>query len=93
MLAEIQIALLKLIIKDIEDVARTPSGGPGTNQYSAVNPEGRHPQIVEGVITAVHTSFLERNLLSCGMIKTYQFVDFIDRHIFGVLTYAIGRST
>lgn len=48
LLAEIQIALLKLIIKDIEDVARTPSGGPGTNQYSAVNPEGGHPQIVEG---------------------------------------------
>lgn len=48
LLAEIHIALLKLIIKDIEDVARTPSGGPGTNQYSAVNPEGGHPQIVEG---------------------------------------------
>ncbi|XP_055805776.1 homeobox-DDT domain protein RLT1 [Solanum dulcamara] len=48
LLTEIQIALLKLIIKDIEDVARTPSGGPGTNQYSAVNPEGGHPQIVEG---------------------------------------------
>lgn len=64
MLAEIHIALLKLIIKDIEDVARTPSGGPGTNQYSAVNPEGGHPQIVEGVITAVHTSSLGRNALS-----------------------------
>ncbi|CAN4084106.1 unnamed protein product [Withania somnifera] len=48
LLAEIHIALLKLIIKDIEDVARTPSGGPGTNQYSAINPEGGHPQIVEG---------------------------------------------
>ncbi|KAK4361141.1 hypothetical protein RND71_020093 [Anisodus tanguticus] len=48
LLAEIHIALMKLIIKDIEDVARTPSGGPGTNQYSAVNPEGGHPQIVEG---------------------------------------------
>ncbi|KAM3362256.1 homeobox-DDT domain protein RLT1 isoform X2 [Capsicum galapagoense] len=48
LLAEIHIALLKLIIKDIEDVARTPSGGPGTNQYNAINPEGGHPQIVEG---------------------------------------------
>lgn len=50
LLSEIHIALLKLIIKDIEDVVRTPSGGPGTNQYNAVNPEGGHPQIVEGVI-------------------------------------------
>lgn len=49
--------LLKLIIKDIEDVARTPSGGPGTNQYSAVNPEGGHPKIVEGVITALAAQF------------------------------------
>ncbi|GAA0160372.1 homeodomain transcription factor [Lithospermum erythrorhizon] len=48
LLGEIHIALLKLIIKDIEDVARTPSGGPGTNQYSAVNPEGGHPKLVEG---------------------------------------------
>nr|GMC81593.1 homeobox-DDT domain protein RLT1 isoform X2 [Ipomoea batatas] len=48
LLSEIHIVLLKLIIKDIEDVARTPSGGPGTNQYSAVNPEGGHPKIVEG---------------------------------------------
>ncbi|KAL3519817.1 hypothetical protein ACH5RR_017966 [Cinchona calisaya] len=48
LLGEIHIALLRMIIQDIEDVARTPSGGPGTNQYSAVNPEGGHPQIVEG---------------------------------------------
>ncbi|KAG9159461.1 hypothetical protein Leryth_011009 [Lithospermum erythrorhizon] len=48
LLGEIHIALVKLIIKDIEDVARTPSGGPGTNQYSAVNPEGGHPKLVEG---------------------------------------------
>lgn len=53
LLGEVHIALLKLIIKDIEDVVRTPSGGPGTNQYSAVNPEGGHPHIVEGVITLV----------------------------------------
>ncbi|KAK4485260.1 hypothetical protein RD792_007892 [Penstemon davidsonii] len=48
LLVEIHITILKLIIKDIEDVVRTPSGGPGTNQYSAVNPEGGHPHIVEG---------------------------------------------
>ncbi|XP_027159398.1 homeobox-DDT domain protein RLT1 isoform X1 [Coffea eugenioides] len=48
LLGEIHIALLRMIIKDIEDVVRTPSGGPGTNQYSAVNPEGGHPHIVEG---------------------------------------------
>lgn len=56
-MCEIHIALLKLIIKDVEDVARTPSGGPGTNQYSAVNPEGGHPKIVEGVIRALTAQF------------------------------------
>ena len=49
-MGEVHIALLKLIVRDIEDVARTPSGGPGTNQYTVANPEGGHPQIVEGVI-------------------------------------------
>lgn len=49
MLGEVNIALLRSIIKDIEDVARTPSTGLGTNQYSAANPGGGHPQIVEGV--------------------------------------------
>ncbi|KAK3023049.1 hypothetical protein RJ639_044839 [Escallonia herrerae] len=48
LLGEIHIALLKLIIKDVEDVARTPSSGLGTNQYTVANPEGGHPQIVEG---------------------------------------------
>ncbi|EPS62549.1 hypothetical protein M569_12241, partial [Genlisea aurea] len=48
LLGEIHIAVLKIIVKDIEDVLRTPSGGPGTNQYSAINPEGGHPHIVEG---------------------------------------------
>ncbi|KAL3643462.1 hypothetical protein CASFOL_014277 [Castilleja foliolosa] len=48
LLGEVHTAILKLIIKDIEDVVRTPSGGPGTNQYSAVNPEGGHPHIVQG---------------------------------------------
>lgn len=50
LLGEVHIALLRLIVRDIEDVARTPSGGPGTNQYTVANPEGGHPQIVEGVL-------------------------------------------
>nr|GEV68188.1 homeobox-DDT domain protein RLT1-like isoform X2 [Tanacetum cinerariifolium] len=49
LMREVHIAFLKLIIKDIEDVARTPSGGPKTNQYTVANPEGGHPQIVEGM--------------------------------------------
>ncbi|XP_057463459.1 homeobox-DDT domain protein RLT1-like isoform X1 [Actinidia eriantha] len=48
LLGEIHISLLKLIIKDIEEGARTLSNGIGTNQCSSANPEGGHPQIVEG---------------------------------------------
>lgn len=48
LLGEIHVALLQCIIKDIEDVARTPSFGLGTNQNNAANPGGGHPQIVEG---------------------------------------------
>ncbi|XP_017222566.1 homeobox-DDT domain protein RLT1 isoform X2 [Daucus carota subsp. sativus] len=48
LLAEIHIALLKLVVRDIEEGARTQCGGTGTNQYTAANPEGGHPQIVEG---------------------------------------------
>ncbi|CAK7350538.1 unnamed protein product [Dovyalis caffra] len=48
LLGELHVALLKLIIKDIEDVARTPSSGFGINQYYTANPEGGHPQIVQG---------------------------------------------
>ncbi|KAL5575360.1 hypothetical protein UlMin_017059 [Ulmus minor] len=51
LLGEIHVALLKLIIKDIEDVARTPSFGLGMNQNGAANPGGGHPQIVEGAYT------------------------------------------
>ncbi|KAK3207089.1 hypothetical protein Dsin_021135 [Dipteronia sinensis] len=47
LLGEIHVALLKSIIKDIEDVARTPTG-LGINQYCAANPEGGHPRIIEG---------------------------------------------
>ncbi|KAJ7968610.1 Homeobox domain-containing protein/DDT domain-containing protein [Quillaja saponaria] len=48
LLGEIHVALLKAIIKDIEDVARTPSTGLGMNQNGAANPAGGHPEIVEG---------------------------------------------
>ncbi|GJT79377.1 retrovirus-related pol polyprotein from transposon TNT 1-94 [Tanacetum coccineum] len=46
----VHIALPKLIIRNIKDVARTPYGRPGTNQCTVANPEGCHPQIVEGVL-------------------------------------------
>lgn len=47
LLGEIHIALLRSIIKDIEDVARAPSSGLGATQNNAANPGGGHPQIVE----------------------------------------------
>lgn len=49
LLGEVHIALLRCIIKDIEDVARTPFSGVGNNQNTAANPGGGHPHIVEGV--------------------------------------------
>ncbi|XP_039038394.1 homeobox-DDT domain protein RLT1-like isoform X3 [Hibiscus syriacus] len=48
LLGEIHVALLKSIIKDIEDVARIIVTGLGMNQYSSSHLEGGHPQIVEG---------------------------------------------
>ncbi|XP_039036184.1 homeobox-DDT domain protein RLT1-like [Hibiscus syriacus] len=48
LLGEIHVALLKSIIKDIEDVARTTVTGLWMNQYSASHLEGGHLQIVEG---------------------------------------------
>ncbi|XP_019423523.1 PREDICTED: homeobox-DDT domain protein RLT1-like isoform X3 [Lupinus angustifolius] len=47
LLGEIHIALLKVIIKDIEDVSRTPTG-LGMNQIGTANSGGGHPEIVEG---------------------------------------------
>ena len=49
MLCELHVALLKVIIKDIEDVARTASTGFGSTQNGAASPGGGHPEIVEGV--------------------------------------------
>ncbi|KAL5571100.1 hypothetical protein UlMin_020697 [Ulmus minor] len=48
LLGEIHISLLRSIIKDIENVARTPSMGLGASQTSAANPGGGHPLIIEG---------------------------------------------
>ncbi|KAJ4847083.1 hypothetical protein Tsubulata_040919 [Turnera subulata] len=48
LLGEIHVAMLRSIIKDIEDVARTPATGLGGTQNSTANPGGGHPQIVEG---------------------------------------------
>ncbi|XP_061355040.1 homeobox-DDT domain protein RLT2-like isoform X2 [Gastrolobium bilobum] len=48
LLGEIHIALLRSLIKDIEDVARTASTGLGANQNNVANSGGGHPQVVEG---------------------------------------------
>ncbi|CAI9089315.1 OLC1v1023873C1 [Oldenlandia corymbosa var. corymbosa] len=46
LLGEIHIALMRNIIKDVEDVAKIPAPAVGANQTS--NPGGGHPHIVEG---------------------------------------------
>ncbi|XP_020683449.1 homeobox-DDT domain protein RLT2 [Dendrobium catenatum] len=48
LLGEIHVALLKSVIKDIEEFSRTPAVAPGVNQNSVANPGGGHPHIVEG---------------------------------------------
>ncbi|XP_022135753.1 homeobox-DDT domain protein RLT2 isoform X3 [Momordica charantia] len=48
LLGEVHVALLRCIIKDIEDVTRSPSAGLGSNQSSAPNPGGGHLYVVEG---------------------------------------------
>ncbi|XP_048138027.1 homeobox-DDT domain protein RLT2 isoform X2 [Rhodamnia argentea] len=47
LLGEIHVSVLRTIIKDIEDVARTPSTNVGAN-INSVAPGGGHPHIVEG---------------------------------------------
>ncbi|KAJ4750238.1 Homeodomain-like transcriptional regulator [Rhynchospora pubera] len=46
-LGEVHVSILRLILKDIEEVARMPAVVSGANQSSAVNPGGGHLQIVE----------------------------------------------
>ncbi|KAM7271111.1 hypothetical protein ACFE04_030325 [Oxalis oulophora] len=49
LLGEIHVSLLKCVIKDIIDVARTSALGLGTNQSNAAGPPGGgHPNIIEG---------------------------------------------
>ncbi|KAI4374133.1 hypothetical protein MLD38_012166 [Melastoma candidum] len=48
LLGEVHIALLQSIVKDIEDVNRTPASSSGMNQNSVANPDGGGPQIVQG---------------------------------------------
>ncbi|GER53295.1 homeodomain-like transcriptional regulator [Striga asiatica] len=48
LLGEIHMAILRCIMKDIEDVARAPANTMGANQSSAFNPLGGHPHVVEG---------------------------------------------
>lgn len=80
MLGEIHVALLKSIIKDIEDVARTPVVALGASQTSAANLAGGHPQIVEGVrpysVVFVHliisTSFGPMHKVSALFCQAYE---------------------
>ncbi|KAI4368150.1 hypothetical protein MLD38_016739 [Melastoma candidum] len=48
LLGEVHIALLQSIVKDIEDSTRSPASSSGMNQNTVANPDGGHPQIVEG---------------------------------------------
>lgn len=68
MLGEIHVSLLRSIIRDIEDVARTPFSGIGNNQYTTANPEGGHPQIVEGVTNFLYLCMLISFSLS-GLVR------------------------
>lgn len=65
LLGEIHIALLRCIIKDIEDVARTPFTGLGANQNNVANSGGGHPHVVEGVIFFHHSSFKSTSFVLC----------------------------
>jgi hypothetical protein len=95
LLSELHVALLKLIIKDIEDVARTPSIGLGINQYYTANPEGGHPQIVQGVSSAPWTCLLVFIGMISFQLMLNRFLLLLQciRHIHGVLIYATGSNT
>jgi hypothetical protein len=100
---EIHVALLKLIIKDIEDVARTPSTGLGMNQNGAANPGGGHPHIVEGVTSALCTlEFVICLPYYFFLIVAEPFLNlfiiiylcyFCIRHMHGALIYGTGSGT
>lgn len=89
--------MLKSIIKDIEDVARTPAVAMGVNQNSAANPGGGHPQIVEGVSCAFCCFlfiYLILYYLCHVMFHMFRFFIFsFDRHMLGALISAAGSGT
>jgi hypothetical protein len=96
LLGELHVSLLKSIINDIEDVARTPSVALG------VNPGCGHPQIVEGVGVYVlinvffcqsfHCSF-EPACFVLLFIYLWTFIFLSDRHMLGDLIYVAGSAT
>lgn len=97
-MGEIHIALVKLIIKDIEDVARTPSLGLGTNQNTAAGPEGGHPHIVEGVIPAPYMNTMVLLVIfwcaSFSVLWNHLLTfTFHIRHMHGVLISGTGKDT
>jgi hypothetical protein len=72
LLGELHVSLLKSIINDIEDVARTPSVALG------VNPGCGHPQIVEGVgvYVLINVFFVKASivLLSLHVLFFYLYI-------------------
>lgn len=72
LLGEIHVSLLRSIIKDIEDAARTPSMGLGANQNCAANPGGGHPQIVEGVRGSAVLVVLHLNLVCAKFCSAFK---------------------
>jgi hypothetical protein len=86
MLGEVHIALLRSIIKDIEDVARTPTTGLGANQNSVMNSGGGHPQVVEGVSFLLFLIFQLSIYFLCSFFKLKKnYFVYTVRLMYGVL--------
>jgi hypothetical protein len=77
MLGEVHVALLRSIIKDIEDVARTPTTGLGANQNSVMNSGGGHPQVVEGVSFLLFLIFQLSIYFLCSFLKLKKSISYI----------------
>lgn len=87
MLGELHVALLKSIIKDIEDVARTPSVALG------VNPGGGHPQIVEGVCVCRYPESSDCSFRLFVVCMRFIYFNPFYRHILGDSIYVTGSAT
>jgi hypothetical protein len=86
MLGEVHVALLRSIIKDIEDVARTPTTGLGANQNSVMNSGGGHPQVVEGVSFLLFLIFQLSIYFLCSFFKLKKnYFVYTVRLMYGVL--------